>query len=75
MQEFARRRCRKEEQIAKATLLAMIESQRTQHAFFLSIPEEDWTILSFNPRLREVCVEIKQNNQTKTLSVTLPPIV
>jgi hypothetical protein len=75
MQDFSRRRCQKEHRLSKATLLAMIEPITDTYEFFLSIPDEDWEIDSFNPRLREVCVNITQKGQTKKLSVTLPPIV
>lgn len=75
MNEFSRHACQKRHSLRKETLLAMIEPLSQTHEFFLGIPEIDWEILSFNPVNREVCVEIKQLGQTKTMSVTLPPIL
>ncbi len=75
MQEFSRRACRKEQPLRKETLLAMIEPLRDTYEFFLSIPDADWSIDSFNPRKREVCVNITQKGQIKKMSVTLPPIL
>jgi hypothetical protein len=49
-------------------------SDSPQRAFFEKIPEDNWSIVSFNPLSRKVCVEITDNVSTRTVSVTLPPL-
>lgn len=41
---------------------------------YLELDNDDWDIISFNPESREVCVEIRTSNGTRTTSQTLPDL-
>ena len=72
MQQFKRRACQKQQRLSKPTLLAMLLEGSSTRTFFENLNDDEWSIVSFDPSKREVCVEIYQKGQTKTLSVTLP---
>lgn len=41
---------------------------------YVELADEDWSILSFNPERREVCVEVRNPRRTITTSHILPDL-
>ena len=75
-----RQACSANVRLLKATFLAMLGdpplygeqySVDKQRAFFEKIPDANWTIVSFNPLTKKVCVEITDGIGTRTVAVTL----
>jgi hypothetical protein len=53
---FKERPCSVQQRLAKVTFLAMLPDGSRQKEFYLSIPDDRWEILSFDPKTRDVCV-------------------
>ena len=84
VQEFRRRACSSLKSISKQAFLSILGpppersgedqqlfSSNPSRAFFEKIPDEQWTITSFNPQKREVCVEIQNQSGTRNITVGL----
>lgn len=50
-------------------------SSHPSRAFFEKIDDSDWSITSFDPSTRTVCVQIAQDTGTRTVTVILPALV
>jgi len=82
-----RRACTAQQTIPKATFLAMLgpppgKSFNTQEevsssptrAYFESLEDDQWRIISFNPETRVTCVQLASPSGQRLLSVTLPAL-
>ena len=61
-----------QQRLSKTTFLAFLTEGEKPRTYFESIPENNWSIISFNPITREVCVLLESDNGNRTLSITLP---
>ena len=74
MKQFYRTACYARHRLSKKSLIAMLVDGTPTQRFFTNLDDNAWTIVSFNPFNREVCVQLFSNTQTKTLSIVLPYI-
>ncbi len=81
MAEFRRRGCQNTQRISKATVLAMLVEDTKPRTYLESLDDDQWSILSFEPKSRIVCITVKGktingdfNDINTTLSVVLPYI-
>jgi len=68
-----RRSCVGQQRLSQLTFLAMIVDVSKTNEFFASMSLDEWQIVSFEPRTREVCIEIFATNVLVT--VYLPELV
>ena len=72
--KFKKRACQDNDSIPKVTLIAIFpEGSRTQ-AFFRSLEDDAWNIVSYDANTREVCIELITASGNRLISVTLPEI-
>lgn len=73
---FKTRPCSNTHRLPKATFLAMLSEGSRTYEFFLKIPDNKWTITSFDPATRTVCVEITTTHgSVNTVSVKINHLV
>ena len=69
---FKLRPCSVKQRLPKGTFIDMLSAGSKTQEFFLKIPDDKWTITSFDPSTRRVCVEITtKHGSINTVSVTL----
>jgi len=49
-------------------------SDSPSRAFFEKIPSDNWEIVSYDSKTRNVCVRITDNSGVKTMGITLPTL-
>lgn len=67
-----RQACVNSHRLSKATFLAMIGEGSA--AFYDGLDNDDWSIRSFNPTTREVCITLHTSPGDRVLSYVLPTI-
>lgn len=74
---FRRRACQNIQRLSQDTLLAILAIYReSQYDFLTSMELDEWQILSFNPEVREVCVQLLKNPQgIITITINLPQLI
>lgn len=65
----SRRACSEFQRISKRTVLAMVTP-----SILDEVSEDDWTITSFDPDTRMVCVDLQNEAKLIHLSFTLPSL-
>lgn len=68
---MAKQACSVDYTLSQANLLALIE----ENHFLQMVPLDQWTITSFNPKTREVCVTMINDVSTTRFTVTFKPFV
>lgn len=58
--------------ITQKSLIGMLPEQSKQREFFKSLDEEQWAIVGFNKRTKEVCIIILSGVGARHVSITLP---
>ena len=75
------RACVSKHRLSKISMLSMLGpppepgeqySSSKSRAFYEKIPDDNWTIVSFDSLTQVVCTEITDRIGTRTTSVTLP---
>jgi hypothetical protein len=57
-------------------LVVSKDSVKSERRHFLDkVPLDDWTITSFDPKTRQVCIDLETENGRRHFSITLPIFV
>ena len=68
--------CSSQEHLSKKTLIAMLSEDSTVRNFIENLPDENWSIVSFDSRSRDVCIEIRGANiAPRMISLNLPSYI
>lgn len=59
--------------LSKSTFLSYLEGPTKE--YYLSLDEDSWSIVSFDPISREVCVDVTSKFNIVRLSTTISPYV
>ncbi len=70
--QFHRTACTGTEVMAQATLLALMAESGPAVSILESLEPSEWSVTSFDPSEREVCVTIQNNTGLRYLVFTLP---
>ena len=68
---MAKQACSADYTLSQTNLLALIE----ENHFLQTVPLDQWTITSFNPETREVCVTMTNDVSTTRFTITFKPLV
>ena len=67
--------CQATQRLSQATLLAYLPEGSKIQEMFLGMSLDEWEVISFNSRTREVCVELLNDSKNVLLSFIIPAIV
>lgn len=66
-----RQKCYSQEHISKKTLIVMLTEGSKQREWFEALEDDQWSIVSFDSKSREVCVDVQTDNGVNHVSVLL----
>ncbi len=70
--QFHRTACTGNEQMAQATLLSLMQNSGQSASVLESLDPSEWSITSFDPFTREVCVTVHNRVGLRYLVFTIP---
>lgn len=75
MANLSRRRCQTQGTLSQGALLSYLTDGSRQKEFLSSIDSSNWTITSFDPITRQVCLRVDNGVKLVNMVIAIPTII